>query len=170
MHILIIQSILMKLISISSIAAAIHLINNYGRKKTLFFCLLIKGALFLSISFIGWIYSNDIFMFILFVVLNFVVGLVYMLIIIFTAEQFPTYIRCTCFGISIPIGRSGTVIAANLDLIGLDHLIGFPTLAIGILILCISCTVILLEETHHKQLDEMAINTNSILLLYKTRN
>ena len=164
-----IQNILMNLIDISSNVVAVHLINNYGRKKTLFYCLLIEGTLFLCISLTDWIDIDNIFLFILFLALNFVAGLVYMLITIFTAEQFPTYMRCTCFGISIMIGRFGTVIAANLDLIGLDHIIGFPTLAAGILILCISSAVVLLEETHHKELDEMAENTNSILLLDKTK-
>ena len=48
-------------------------------------------------------------------------------------------------------------------------IIGLPTFAIDILILCISSTVVLLEETHHKELDEMAENTNSIPLLDKAK-
>ena len=168
-----IQSILMDLISISSIVAAIYLINNYGRKKTLFYCLLTKGILLLIISLIDWInYNfnfNDIVLFILLLVPIFVVGLVYTLITIFTAEQFPTYIRCTCFGVSIMIGRLGTAIAANLDIGGMDDIIGIPTSAIGILLLVISSVVILLEETHEKELDEMTENTSSIRLLDKTR-
>ena len=83
-----IQSILMYAISISSTVVAIHLINNYGRKKTLFFCLIAKGSLFVIISLISLfeLISSDLIFFILFLVLNFVVGLIYMLITIFTAE------------------------------------------------------------------------------------
>ena len=139
-----IQNLLMDLINISSNLVAVHLINNYGRKKTLFYCLLIEGFLLLTISLRYLISSNAIFLFILLLVLDFVIGLVYMLINIFTAEQFPTYMRCTCFGISIMIGRIGAVIAANLDLAEFDDKISLPTLAVGILILCISWTVILL--------------------------
>ena len=164
-----IQIIIINLITISSTVTAGYLIDSYGRKKTLFYFLLIDSALFLGISLVSFISDNDILFFTLFLVLNFVIGVVYIIILISTAEQFPTYVRCTCFGISMMFGRIGTVIAVNFQILGLDQKIYISTLVIGILILCISPAAILLEETHHKELDEMAENTQSVLLLDKNR-
>ena len=165
----VLENVSTNLAIVFSCVTAAHLINNYGRKTTLFFCLLIEGFLLLGISLANYKESDYYVFFILLVVLNFVVGLVLMLIAIFTAEQFPTYIRCTCFGISMMIGRIGIVIVTNIELNGFGDGDYIPTLVIGILILCISPIVRLLEETHHKELDEMAENTNSIPLLVKTR-
>ena len=164
-----IQIIIMNLVTISSTVIAGHLANDYGRKKTLFYFLLIDSALFLVISLVSFIYHSDILIFILFLVLNFVHGLVYMLIAIFTAEQFPTYVRCACVGISMMFGRIGTVIAANFQIFGWDHFIYISALVTGILVFCISPAVVLLEETQNKELDEMIENTRSVLLLDKTR-
>ena len=117
-----IDSILMNLIIILSCVAGVHLVNSYGRKKPFLFCLLIEGALFLCISLVSYTNLNNLVPLILFLVLNFISGVISMLILIFTAEQFPTYIRCTCLGIVTLTGRLATIIAANMDYLGGDNL------------------------------------------------
>ena len=166
-----IDSISMNLSIIAAILAGVHLINNYGRKIILLYCFLIEGALFLCISLMSYTLPSHIALckyalFILFLINFLVAALVLMVIAIFSAEQFPTYIRCTCLGIVMLIGRFGSVIAAHIDYSGGDN-IPFISIAIGILILCISPIVCLLEETHNKELDEMVENKRGTPLLDK---
>ena len=161
--------LILSLMIIPSNLAGVRLINNYGRKKTFLFCLIIEDVLFLCISLVSYMNLSKIVLFILFMVLCLGSGAIMLLLLIFTAEQFPTYIRCTCLGIAMLIGRLGTIIGANMDYIVGDNL-PVISLVIGILILCISPIVRLLEETHIKELDEMVENTRNLPLLDKTRN
>ena len=74
---------------------------------------------------------------------------------LFTAEQFPTYIRCSCFGICNIEGIIRALIAVNMMLLA-DDTIHIVTIITGGITIGISPIVILLEETSGKELDEIA--------------
>ena len=86
---------------------------------------------------------------------------------IYTAEQFPTYIRCTCFGLVNAVGRIGPVLSVNLSLDGNNLALTIILLITGALSIIISPFLAYLEETHNKELDEMIENNMRDPLLDK---
>ena len=93
----------------------VYFINNFGRKLAIILALLVIGALFLCIGIVNL--QNDkvpgIIIQILSIAQKFIVTGAMWFLFIFTAEQFPTYIRCTCFGICSIAGRIGALIAVT---------------------------------------------------------
>ena len=134
----------------------VPLINYFGRKKIAFFSLVLDGVLFLSFSFLLYFQSNDnMLIYIFFSVARFLLDGQFTLFYIYTSELFPTYIRCTCLGIVNIFGRIGGILAVNLSINTCNSaLIPIPIIT-GILAILIAPLIVCLEETHHKELDEM---------------
>ena len=111
--------------------------------------------------------NNNIATIILFYIARFIIFGQLTLLHIYTAEQFPTYIRCSCFGIVNAIGRIGPILSVNLSLDANKIALTLLLLITGSLSIIISPFLVYLEETHHKELDEMIENDMRYPLLDK---
>ena len=134
-------------------------INLFGRKKVAFYSLCFDGAAFISIALL--LSNGDAnAMFLVFTLARFAIGGQFALLYVYTAEQFPTYIRCTCLGICGALGRIAGLVASSLPSNDTenDSTVGTTLIIIGALALVTSPFVLLLEETHHKELAEMIEN------------
>ena len=146
---------------------SVYLVNKYGRKMACLVSILSVGILYLSISLINMAENNKNLAFLSFILsmtLNYFAAVGYIIISLYSAEQFPTYIRCTCFGIAHAVGRSGALFAVSLPLLPSKAQL-IISITIGVLMILTSPAVILLEETKIKELDEMVENDNTQPLL-----
>ena len=82
------------------------------------------------------------------------------LLFIYTSEQFPTYIRSTCLGIANAFGKIGPILAINLTINADNSFFVIILILTGALSILIAPFIVFLEETHHKELDEMIENNN----------
>ena len=155
------------LLSVFSILLSIYLINNYGRKKLAFYSLISLGTTGLSISILSC-FDIDESIYLSINILNTVRMIiapgVSNLLVLYTAEQFPTYIRCTCFGIACIISRSSIITYTYIQIFFIDFLDLFSILAAASMIIFVP-SIILLEETHQKELDEVNDNFHQPFLV-----
>ena len=155
------------LIAISILIIFVPVINRFGRKKLASIALVLDGLLFIFISFLLYFQPNDTLLFISLLMVRFVLGGQFALFYIYTAEQFPTYIRCTCFGLTNIFGRVGAILAMNLSVDTDNSSLAIMLIITGALCILIAPFIVYLEETHHKELDEMIENNNREPLLDK---
>ena len=158
------RAIISSIALILSSLASVPLINTYGRKKLTVIGLASTGILFVIMTVVKVFNEGSNVVIILSLVLRLLIGGMLNLLSLYTAEQFPTYLRCTCFGISNGIGRIGAISAAVITSLPAGNALTICSIIAGIMILA-SPSVIYLEETHHKELDEMAENPSEQLLL-----
>ena len=153
------QSVGNDILNVISVIIYMMFINLFGRKKVAFYSLCFDGAAFISIALL--LSNGDAnAMFLVFTLARFAIGGQFALLYVYTAEQFPTYIRCTCLGICGALGRIAGLVASSLPSNDTenDSTVGTTLIIIGALALVTSPFVLLLEETHHKELAEMIEN------------
>ena len=143
-------------------------IDYLGRKKFAFFTINFNGAFCGFLSFLLYALPNENSLILIsYSIAKYVLKGQFTLFCIYTAEQFPTYIRCICFGITNVLGQIGGFLAIYLSLYS-DYFSHIDVLMIaGALSVLISPLIVFLEETHHKELDEMVENDNRKPLLDK---
>ena len=152
--------------AVSASIIYVPLINHFGKKKVAFGNLLLDGILFLLLALLlHLLVNNNIATIILFYIARFIIFGQLTLLHIYTAEQFPTYIRCSCFGIVNAIGRIRSILCVNLYFDVNNLPLTIILLITGASSIIISPFIVYLEETHHKELDEMIENDNRELLL-----
>ena len=150
------ETIFDSIANIISIIASVYLIQKYGRKKVAAIGMLSTGVLLLIITIIQvFSYYECILVLILSLALRAVIGGMIYLISLFTAEQFPTSVRCTCFYIANGIGIIGAIVPAVLVSSSTNKDLIIFSIISGIIIVLACPVMVLLEETHLKELDEI---------------
>ena len=156
------------LVAISILAVYVPVINRFGRKKIASIALVLDGLLFIFISFLLYFQVNDTkFIFISIFIARLVLGGQFTVFYIYTAEQFPTYIRCTCIGLTAFFGKMGGILDLNESVETGNLYLAIMLTITGALSILIAYLIVYLEETHHKVLDEMIENRHREPLLDK---
>ena len=157
------------LLTIIPIPVFMCLIDTLGRKKTVFFSVLIIGILFIILgilqvceSQLEGIYAEVLAR----LITSLMSGELY-LIFICTSEMYPTYIRCTAMGMCNAIGKLSVFFVILLQLlINSDNssVNSIPSFVFGVVLLFSAGISILLEETNGKEMDEVTDTYNTPLL------
>ena len=156
------------LVAISILIVYVPVINRFGRKKVASIALALDGLLFIFIAVLLYFQVKDTtFIFISFSIARCLFGGQFTLLSIYTAEQFPTYIRCTGLGLANIFGRVGWILAMSLSVDADKTSLVITLITTGALSILVAPLIVYLEETHHKELDEMIENNYRDPLLDK---